>query len=391
MVNPVVVITKSGKWEWALSNKNHPEYSAIFDLIERHSNELDFVLIGTSGESHVSRSRLKKKIMAWDIPDNGIVGNLTYNFQLFRIFIQNRPRLVIMLGTGALLPAILFSLVSFKTKCIPIFVSGFGYYGRKTIGRLLSFAQLDLTVLALRTSTFRMPHIFALSTFIRDTITQLAPNLKDKITLISYPLSPLFCLPKKPQFGTNATPTILTVAAIDPRKGLDVLIKAVSLIPIELRPNTIINGPIRDQRYMQQLKNMVTNMKLTTWVKFNKGVRYDDLPSLYQSATLFVLPTREDALGVVVLEALHCGLPVIATSVGGLTDMIVNGINGMLIKPDDPVELANTILLLLRDKNLRLSLAKNSVKALNSHYYNRLTIKQAFERSIDSLQPANVN
>ena len=148
MVNPVVVITKSGKWEWALSNKNHPEYSAIFDLIERHSNELDFVLIGTSGESHVSRSRLKKKIMAWDIPDNGIVGNLTYNFQLFRIFIQNRPRLVIMLGTGALLPAILFSLVSFKTKCIPIFVSGFGYYGRKTIGRLLSFAQLDLDCLS---------------------------------------------------------------------------------------------------------------------------------------------------------------------------------------------------------------------------------------------------
>jgi glycosyltransferase involved in cell wall biosynthesis len=181
------------------------------------------------------------------------------------------------------------------------------------------------------------------------------------------------------------------VAAIDPRKGLDVLIKAVSLIPIELRPNTIINGPIRDQHYMQQLKNMVTNMKLTTWVKFNQGVRYDDLPSLYQSATLFVLPTREDALGVVVLEALHCGLPVIATSVGGLTYMIVNGINGILVKPDDPVELANAILLLLRDKNLRLSLAKNSVKALNSQYYNRLTIKQAFERSIDSLQPANVN
>lgn len=383
MKNLVVAITKSGQWKWALFNKNHPEYSAIFDLIERHSDKLDFVLIGTSGSEPLHSFRMKYKVKAWDIPDKGIIGTLTYIIQLFKIFMQTRPRLIIMLGTGALLPAVFFSLVSFRTKCVPIFVSGFGYYGRKTVGRLLNFVQLNFTVLALRVSALKMPKIFALSTFIRDAITHLAPNLRGKISLISYPISPLFCPSKKLQIEMDSTPTILTVAAIEPRKGLDVLIKAVSLITIEPRPNVIINGPIRDQRYMQQLRNMVTNMGLARWVKFNQGVNYDDLPSLYQSATLFVLPTREDALGVVVLEALHCGLPVIATSVGGLPDMIINGINGLLIKPDDPSELANAILLLLKDKNLRISFARNSVKTLNRHYYNRLTIEQAFEKSFN--------
>ena len=391
MTNPVVAIIKSGQWKWALFNKNHPEYSAIFDLIERHSNELDFVLIGTSGRAPLHRSNMKKKVTVWDIPDNGIVGNLTYNLQLIKILIQNRPGVVIMFGTGALVPALLSSFVSLRTKVIPILVNGFGYYGGKALSRVFYLAQLNLALLSLRAPAFRLPNIFALSASIRDTITKLSPNLKGKITLISYPISPLFCPSKKLQPETNATPTILTVAAIDPRKGLDVLIKAVSLIPIELKPNVIINGQIRDQCYMQQLKNMVTTMDLEKWVKFNQGVPYDDLPLLYQSATIFVLPTRDEGTPVVVLEALHCGLPVIATPVGGIPDIIVNGVNGMLIKPDDPLELKNAILLLLADKNLRLSFARNSVNELNSHYYNRLTLKEALERSIDSLKAANVN
>ncbi len=380
--NPVVAITKSGQWKWALHNKNHPEYSAIFDVIERHSDGIDFILIGTSGRSPLYNFRMKKEVVAWDIPDNGLIGYLTYMIQLFRIFIQNRPQLIIMLGTGALIPTIFFSFISFKTKYVPIFVGGYGYYGKKTLSKILNFAQLNLTVLSLRASTIKMPRAFALSKFIRDKISKLAPNLKGKIALISYPISPIFSPKKQIEAEIKSTPTILTVAAIDPRKGLDILIKAIKLIPIEWRPNLIINGPIRDNQYMQRLIAMVSNNGLSKWIKFNRSINYDNLPSLYQSATLFVLPTREDALGVVVLEALHCGLPVIATSVGGLTDMIENGKNGILIKPDDPSDLANAIMLLLRDNELRLFLTKNSLKTLKNQYYNRLTLRQAFERSV---------
>jgi len=113
-------------------------------------------------------------------------------------------------------------------------------------------------------------------------------------------------------------------------------------------------------------------------------VDYDTLASYYKSATLFVFPTREDSLGVVILEALHCGLPVIATSVGGIPDMIEDGVNGILVKPDDPQALANAISMVLKDYVLRRKIVANTKSVLYCRYYRgRLSLKEALIRSIN--------
>jgi glycosyltransferase involved in cell wall biosynthesis len=178
---------------------------------------------------------------------------------------------------------------------------------------------------------------------------------------------------------------VLTVAAIEPRKGIDLLLKASVFLPKKVK--IMIKGGICDCAYMNELRSLIANLKLKDRVTFVKDfMDYDALVSYYKSATLFAFPTRDDCLGVVVLEALHCGLPVVATSVGGIPDMIENGVNGILVKADDPCELANAIMLLLNNDNLRANIARNARSVLNNHYYKgRITLQQALMQSIDAL------
>jgi glycosyltransferase involved in cell wall biosynthesis len=90
---------------------------------------------------------------------------------------------------------------------------------------------------------------------------------------------------------------------------------------------------------------------------------------------------------VVVLEALCCGLPVIAPSVGGIPDMIDDGVNGILVRPDDLTELANAISSILDNESLRRKLAANARRTLQNRYYEgRITLKDALIQCISKIR-----
>jgi glycosyltransferase involved in cell wall biosynthesis len=385
MKKPVVVIIKASPWKDYALFKTHPEYIAIFNLVERHP-DVDFVLTGTS-KYPLSCYRIKKNTIAWDIPlPKKLIENFTQRLHIFKILLQYRPNVIISMGNLDVVPSLIFSFFSLKSKVAPVFIGEFDYHGRRIVGRLLNCAQFALMSLVLRVSQTKMPNIFAISRFEREGIERMAPNLKGKIALFSYPISSLFGSVRRKFDDDLHAQTILTVAGIEPRKGLDVLVRAVSLIPKEIRPNAIIKGGIRDHIYMNQLNTLIERLVLADWIRFDSSTTdYDALYQYYQAATLFVFPTRDDSLGIVVLEALHSGLPVVATSVGGIPDMIQSGVNGILIEPDNPQELANTISWLLKDKTSREALARHAVSTLQSHYYNRITLENAFEKSIQNL------
>ncbi|MGD0645066.1 MAG: glycosyltransferase family 4 protein [Candidatus Bathyarchaeia archaeon] len=386
MRKPTVVIVKTYPWKSSHLLKDHPEYSAIFKIVERYSSSVNFVVTGVSKEP-ICHFRVNDNLTAWDIPCNGPIGFFTYYLQLFRIFIQSRPRLIIVLGLPAIVPALASTLFSLKSKCIPVFYfDDWSYHGQKTAGNFLLQLQLKVIAVALWISRIKMPYMFALSRSVRDNIESLAPNLRGRISLIAYPISKAFLSAKGKSALAVEEPTILTVAGIEQRKGLDVLVKAISIIPNELKPNVIIKGEVRDPVYLQQLNRLIATLNLRDKITFvTNFIDYDALLSFYHSATLFVFPTREDALGVVVLEAIHSGVPVIATSVGGIPDMIENGVNGILVKPDDPKELAGAIQMLLKDKALRSNFAERAVKILNDRYYSRTTLEEALEKSIKTV------
>lgn len=130
---------------------------------------------------------------------------------------------------------------------------------------------------------------------------------------------------------------ILSIGQFIPRKGFDVLLKAAA----ELDPETgiYIVGGKPTEEYLQ----LAQALKLTN-VHFVGFLKKEELMRYYKAADLFVLPTREDIWGLVVNEAMGCGLPVITTDrcVAGL-ELIQNGVNGYVVPVEDPAALAQGI------------------------------------------------
>jgi len=380
---PTVVIIKSSPWKIAYLYRNHPEYSAIFDIIRLYESKIQFILIGTS-KTPTSEVLLKNGVKAWDIKSTGGISSFVFHLDLLKFLFKYKPNLVIVLGLLNILPVSFYSLLSRKSKYVPIFIGEIGYYGMRKINKCLMTLSLRLFGIFLRLSGARIFSAFSLSTYTRGCVEKLAPNLCGKIKLISYPISPIFNFNHHNGCSKRLKePVILTVAGIEPRKGLDTLIKAVSFIPIKVK--VIIKGSVRDSNYMDKLRVMAKDLKVEDRITFVTNVMdYDSLSAYYKTATLFVLPTREDCLGVAILEALHSGLPVIATSTGGIPDMIENNVNGILVRPDDPRELANAILMILNSDALRKKIIESIKNTLNNRYYKgRITLKDAMIQTIN--------
>lgn len=140
---------------------------------------------------------------------------------------------------------------------------------------------------------------------------------------------------------------MFAAAAIDQQsKGLRYLLEAMQHISVE-RPVTLVSLGVNSQQVTTR-HNYVAVGALTS----ERLLSY-----AYSAADIFVTPSLAESFGLVALEAMACGVPVIGTHVGGLPDMIRNGENGLLVKPQDAAELHAAIASLLADAGLRRRMA----------------------------------
>ncbi len=107
-------------------------------------------------------------------------------------------------------------------------------------------------------------------------------------------------------------------------------------------------------------------------VHYNMAPNSAELLDLYARADVFALPTRGDCTPLAIAEAMACGLPVIATTVGSIPDMVRDGHNGILVPPADPRELVGALQALTSDSNLRLRMGAAS-RALSESEHNAAT------------------
>ncbi|MDQ2714020.1 MAG: glycosyltransferase [Chloroflexota bacterium] len=136
--------------------------------------------------------------------------------------------------------------------------------------------------------------------------------------------------------------TIICVARLEYAKGIDMLLCAwaqmmqtSSAWRLALKPELHLVG---DGKFRGQLERMTTELGIEDSVKF-LGQR-GDIITLLQGSWGFVLPSRWEGMPNALLEAMACGLPCIATCVSGSEDVIINGLNGFLVQPEQPAELA---------------------------------------------------
>jgi glycosyltransferase involved in cell wall biosynthesis len=157
--------------------------------------------------------------------------------------------------------------------------------------------------------------------------------------------------------GTATAGSLLSVAAVIPGKGHDVLVDA--LAPLTgLRWECLCVGSLeRDPAFVAQLRRRASEGGVERRVRFPGPRAGSDLERTYAAADLLVLPSRVESYGMVVSEALARGLPVVAAEVGGVPEALGHGADGarpgVLVPPDDPAALAAALRSWLEDPGLR--------------------------------------
>jgi glycosyltransferase involved in cell wall biosynthesis len=146
-------------------------------------------------------------------------------------------------------------------------------------------------------------------------------------------------------------PRILTVAHLYPRKGVDTLLRAFASVPAEAHLRIVGTGPEREQ-----LEQLAHTLGLTDRVHFLGHLPFAALVAEYRNATLFALPTEQEGFGIVFLEAMASSLPIIATRVAAVPEVVSDGVTALLANPGDESTLAQLLETLLGDADLRMQL-----------------------------------
>jgi phosphatidylinositol alpha-mannosyltransferase len=159
---------------------------------------------------------------------------------------------------------------------------------------------------------------------------------------------------------TDGKLNIVFMGRLEFRKGINYLLKAFLQIKSEM-PNTrlIICGP--GTRLRQRYETWVKDVRLQD-VVFTGMVDYAAQPSYYRSADVFCAPaTSRESFGLILLEAMATGRPIVATNIEGFASVVTNGQEGLLVPPMTDRPLAEALLKLLKDKQLRTQMGQKGL------------------------------
>jgi glycosyltransferase involved in cell wall biosynthesis len=137
---------------------------------------------------------------------------------------------------------------------------------------------------------------------------------------------------------------------LTPLKGVHRLIDAFARIAGEFpQSRLLIVGRRQSETYAEELRRQVARLDLGERIEFQPAIAQAELAALMAGAAVLVLPSASEGLGRVILEAMAAATPVIGSDVGGIPDLIENGVNGFLVPPDDERALARRLAWILEN------------------------------------------
>ncbi len=266
-------------------------------------------------------------------------------------------------------PALIAFLVS-RRACVPFITTCHGFYNRSFLSWVMGWGKL--VIAASHIIAQRMRDDFNVS--------------HEKIRLIhrGVNLKEFRLREKRPVDERRRTVVIGLIGRITPIKGHSLFLKAMARVT-RVFPNVKIQiiGDAPKPQYKEELLALTRSLGLSGVVEF-LGTRYD-IPELLSQMDVLVAPSvGEEAFGRVVIEAGACGVPVVCTRIGGLVDIIEDGKDGLLVPPNDPRQLAEAVLRLLKDPELAQSLADSLRRRVEREF----SLDLMFEKTLGVYQEA---
>jgi D-inositol-3-phosphate glycosyltransferase len=152
--------------------------------------------------------------------------------------------------------------------------------------------------------------------------------------------------------GLNGHKILLFVGRIDPLKGIDRLLTALPRLDIRQNLKLLVIGGDEDSLpEVERLQRLSQRLRIQDAVTFAGIVEQKELPIYYSAADVCVIPSYYESFGLVALESLACGTPIVATKVGCIESVVNPGQNGYMVADNAPLRLADVIDTLLSDSN----------------------------------------
>ncbi|MDE2745187.1 MAG: glycosyltransferase [Chloroflexota bacterium] len=177
-----------------------------------------------------------------------------------------------------------------------------------------------------------------------------------------------------PELCLDDGPGILFVGRLEQSKGADLLVQALPLI--QNRPDArlwIVGGDNRDNGERARLCSLAADRGVAHRVQFVNAVERSQLPDLYRAASVCAVPSAYESFGLVAVEAMASGTPVVATRVGGLASTIADGATGLLVGDRQPATFAAAIDRLLGDEPLRRQMGAAAAQQMSRYSWHSVT------------------
>lgn len=188
--------------------------------------------------------------------------------------------------------------------------------------------------------------------------------LADKIEVIHcgidlsyFDYNPMACGP-----GLKADRLILSVARLHPVKNLELLIRACGLLA--KKGNGFRCAIVGEGDERRKLENLINNLGLSEKVFLLGKRKLEEVRELYRQASIFVLPSKHETMGVTTMEAMASGVPVVSSNIYGIPELVDDGVNGYLVSPVDDKGLADRMEALLEDEKKRTAFGKMGRKKI---------------------------
>ena len=197
----------------------------------------------------------------------------------------------------------------------------------------------------------------------KSAMVRLYQAQEQKIKLLSCGVDlslfkPLDMEESRTRLGLNGEKVILFVGRIEPIKGLDLLLRTVAEMEETHIKALIVGGSAEQEPEVERIKDLAHSLGIEESLEFVGLVDQRELPVYYNAADVCVVPSYYESFGLVALEALACGTPVVASRVGGLSEVVRHGRTGYLVSGRCPEPYADSVEMIFSNKTLQESMGR---------------------------------
>jgi glycosyltransferase involved in cell wall biosynthesis len=215
--------------------------------------------------------------------------------------------------------------------------------------------------------------------YLRDVLS--IPNSKLLHHLYEVPMPEVLCSgAATAELDHLARPIFLFVGSLIPRKGLDRLLDAADLL-VQRGLDSFSVVIVGAGEGVENLQEQILCRKLTGTFHYSGPVRYENLGAYYKASDVFVFPTLEDVLGLVLLEAMAFGKPVLCSQYAGSREMVQHNVNGFIFDPRKPAELAEYMAKFIENRQMIADFGTRSSEAIAP--YTVIKAADAFESLVN--------